>query len=128
MQKKSWLLRIFVLAVPLTAAVFLFLAEGVVVRWAAEFPKCPFYKFTGLYCPACGNTRSVLAMLRLDLPAAARYNITPLVASVFGILFYLELAFHIYGKRVRLVPRSNLLLAVIVGGMLFYYLVRNFFI
>lgn len=35
---------------------------------------CMFYKITGKYCPGCGITRMILAMLRLDFATALRQN------------------------------------------------------
>ena len=35
---------------------------------------CVFNRITGLQCPGCGNSRAALALLRLDLAAAYRYN------------------------------------------------------
>ena len=37
-------------------------------------PPCPLLALTGLYCPACGISRMFRALLRLDVPAAWRYN------------------------------------------------------
>ncbi|WP_211841731.1 DUF2752 domain-containing protein [Rudaeicoccus suwonensis] len=42
------------------------------------------YAATGLYCPACGATRSVYALLRGDFTAALVYN-AALIASIFLI-------------------------------------------
>ena len=35
---------------------------------------CLFHKITGLYCPGCGITRMLFALLRLDIYQAFRYN------------------------------------------------------
>lgn len=35
---------------------------------------CPFYTVTGLYCPGCGITRALLALLELDPARAFRFN------------------------------------------------------
>ena len=51
---------------------------------------CLFHQITGLQCPGCGNTRAVLALLRLDLKAALAYNL-----MLPAELFYLGwVAFH----------------------------------
>ncbi|MFC5947925.1 DUF2752 domain-containing protein [Pseudonocardia lutea] len=36
--------------------------------------QCPFHEVTGLFCPACGATRAVLALARGDVLAAGRDN------------------------------------------------------
>jgi hypothetical protein len=55
---------------------FVILAFGVqlAVRWQIPFPQCMLRKFTGIPCPTCGCTRSLLAWSNLDLPAAFRFN------------------------------------------------------
>lgn len=41
---------------------------------AAELPPCPFRAVTSIPCPACGTGRAVLALSRLDLASAFRWN------------------------------------------------------
>lgn len=38
-------------------------------------PKCMFYQWTGLYCPGCGSTRALSALLHGDLRASLHNNI-----------------------------------------------------
>jgi len=35
---------------------------------------CVFHELTGLYCPGCGVTRMIFALLKLDFYQAFRYN------------------------------------------------------
>lgn len=46
-------------------------------------PACPFHAFTGLYCPGCGATRALHALVHADIPTALAMN--PLL--VLGIPF-----------------------------------------
>ena len=39
------------------------------------WPPCFFQRFTGLYCPGCGNTRAMYALLHLDFPTAFSRNL-----------------------------------------------------
>ena len=43
-------------------------------RWQVPMPQCLLRKFTGIPCPTCGCTRSLLAWSDLDLGAAFRFN------------------------------------------------------
>ncbi|MEO5724632.1 MAG: DUF2752 domain-containing protein [Ilumatobacteraceae bacterium] len=45
-----------------------------------HFPGCIFHSATGLWCPGCGLTRGVHALLRLNIGASMSYNVfTPFV-------------------------------------------------
>ena len=50
------------------------LGAQLAVRWQIPFPRCMLRKFTGIPCPTCGCTRSLLAWSNLDLAAAFRFN------------------------------------------------------
>ena len=39
-----------------------------------SWPQCPLRKFTGVPCPSCGCTRSLLAWCHLDPAAALQFN------------------------------------------------------
>ena len=38
------------------------------------FIPCIFHELTGLYCPGCGITRCLIAIIKLDFMQAFRYN------------------------------------------------------
>ena len=42
---------------------------------AKWLPKCMVYKWTGLYCPGCGCTRALSALLHGDLKASLHNNL-----------------------------------------------------
>lgn len=117
-------MTIIAAAAPVAAAAIYFTGEF----WSslAEcFPECIFYKSTGYNCPACGNTRSVLALLDLDIPAAMGYNITPPLILLAGVLLYAELVLVLAGRRVRLIPRSGVFWVIFGCAMMGYYVLRN---
>jgi Protein of unknown function (DUF2752) len=39
------------------------------------FPPCLFHTLTGLYCPGCGLTRALHALVHFDLPRALAMNL-----------------------------------------------------
>ena len=45
---------------------------------------CSFYSLIHLYCPACGGTRALYALARLDIMSSVRYNVT----VPFGVFVY----------------------------------------
>lgn len=45
------------------------------------FPKCPSYAFLGLYCPGCGITRALHALLHGQWAQAFAYNPLAILAA-----------------------------------------------
>ena len=43
-------------------------------------PPCPFHALTGLYCPGCGTTRALHALLHFDWPKALSMNPLAVIA------------------------------------------------
>lgn len=66
-------------------AVFLLIAF-----WNLPIFNCVSYKFLHLYCPLCGGTRAIFALLELDLISALKYN---------PFLFYLAFAAVAYDVK-----------------------------
>ena len=52
--------------------------------------NCVSYKFFHLYCPLCGGTRAIFALLKLDFISALKYN---------PFLFYLAFAAVAYDVK-----------------------------
>lgn len=52
-------------------------------------PACPFHALTGLYCPGCGSTRSLHALLHGDLATALAMN--PLLVVALPLLAWMAL-------------------------------------
>ena len=53
----------------------------------SPFLGCVFFKLTGLYCPGCGGTRAMHALVHFDLPTA--FGMNPLLfvaAPLLGLL------------------------------------------
>ena len=54
------------------------------------FPPCMIHAVTGLYCPGCGGTRAVLALVRGKLLASFFYHPIVLYTAVVGGWFLLS--------------------------------------
>lgn len=84
------------------ALVALLAGVAVLFRFPPEqyrfYPQCPFYRLTHLYCPGCGATRALAALLHGNLSEAAHFNVLLLVLLPF-LLVYFAAA---YWRAVRL--------------------------
>ncbi len=60
------------------------------------WPKCIFNYYTGYYCPGCGNTRALSALLHGHLGESLKKNIIliPAIIVVLLLLAYPKLAFN----------------------------------
>jgi hypothetical protein len=49
-----------------------------------ELWTCPFFKFTGIPCPSCGITRSLISLSEGDIPSSLQYHGFGLVLSAIA--------------------------------------------
>ena len=119
------LLKILLVILPLVAIPIAVILVDQIALSVSNIPECPTYSL-GVYCPGCGNTRSVLALLRGNILASLRFNPAIIFFVLLGAAFYIELAASVFGKRVRIVPRNSVFLFSVVGLFLAYYIARNF--
>ena len=57
------------------------------------YPTCPFYRYAHIYCPGCGATRAVSALLHGRVVRAIRYNflviaLMPLLTAVAAAAYW----------------------------------------
>jgi hypothetical protein len=84
-----------------------------------RIPLCPLHAMTGLWCPFCGSTRAVHALLHADPAAAVRYN--ALFVLALPALAGLWWRWHAPGSVARSLPRPVFwagVLAVAAFGVL----------
>lgn len=116
------------LAVPLCFLIAVLCRNSITaLAESTAFPDCTFHRLTGYLCPACGNTRAVLELLHGHFLRSLGYNpmILTLTAALTGL--YGEIICSAFGKPVQIVPRKNILLFSVVGIVLGYDILRNFF-
>ena len=87
---------------------------------------CLFYRLTGFQCPACGVSRMIVSVAKLDFAAAFHYNAFLLVTApiLLFCLIYPDVRFVLSGNRklgwVNVVLWCELILLVVFG------VIRNF--
>lgn len=79
---------------------------------------CVFNKITGLYCPGCGITRAIKALIRLDFYQAFRYN--PVIPVVLALLIG-DKIYRVIRKKEKTFSNwfwITILLVVLIFGVL----------
>lgn len=119
------------MAAPLAVAGATAVAAGVLLLADAAdqrvVPPCPFLTVTGHWCPLCGGTRTVEALLHGDVAAAVGYNVlvaalVPLVA--IGLTWWAVGA--LLGRNDGRLPQLNTrLLTAVVMVFSAFWVVRN---
>lgn len=90
-------------------------------------PSCYLYELTGIYCPGCGCTRAVYALIHGDVILSLKQN--PLVIVSLAALFvlYIELVFRAFGKKLRTFVHSKYFLWGTFIVIMIYTVLRNIF-
>lgn len=104
----------------------LFIIRNDILAWILLLPPCPFRSIFHIYCPACGNTRCVKALLHGDILSALRYNITPVIFGIFFLLAYIELVSFSFGRHLRILPRKLSFYLILIILLVLYLIIRNF--
>ena len=91
--KQEWITLGALLVLGVTACIVLLLVPpgSPHAKW---LPKYMFYHVTGLYCPGCGATRALSAMLHGDMKASLHNNLLlfPLLALIAVLIVKPEIS------------------------------------
>ncbi|MBO7680465.1 MAG: DUF2752 domain-containing protein [Thermoguttaceae bacterium] len=114
-------------------AVFLRNDDGTLVLRLGEekvpvlslLPRCPFRSLTGLYCPGCGSTRSIHALLTGNWRASLAFH--PLLLPILPLLPLLMARNYLARLKNgrRIVGFIDLLSKVIAAALLIFWVLRN---
>lgn len=87
---------------------------------------CPLREVTGVHCPGCGGTRSLLELLHGHPGKAIHDNPATPILLLTAILWYGEHVCAAFGKTVRLIPRSVWFWGILIGLHLIWSVTRLF--
>lgn len=123
----SILFKIMVILVPVVIVFLIYFFRNSLIFWGTKFPACPSYTYLHVYCPGCGNTRSVQHFLSGDIAGSIRYNPIPVLGMLLLFTGYAELLSRTFKRRIKLVPRSRKFWTVVAVSLFVYFAVRNIF-
>ncbi len=89
-------------------------------------PKCPFYFFTGLYCPGCGSQRATHQFLNFNFLGVLQQNLL-FVIGLFIVGYHLIiLAINTFFKKniynYLYHPKTPIVLLIFI---IFFWILRN---
>ncbi len=92
----------------LLAAAYVFLHDPTAQSW---YPQCAFHQWTGFWCPGCGTTRAVYALLHGHVVEAFRLNAFTFLSGLFFAAYYFA------PERVHAVVRPKAWWGVVYGTL-----------
>lgn len=113
-----------VILIPLGAVI-----AGILIRFLIRHHVsyiCPLYAITKIYCPGCGGTRAMLALLEGHILLAMHENPAVIILSLLAIVWYLEQILKTMGKHKNLIPRNFLFWTILIALWIIWDIFRNF--
>lgn len=118
-----WFLGIHALAV---AAILLFpyyrFGAGIVFSF---FPSCLLHDVFHIYCPLCGGTRAVDAILHFRFPEALRFNPLVVVFLLLAAIWYGIAWVRLFRGKRLLAPIPKALSVSLAVAFVGYWILRN---
>lgn len=88
---------------------------------------CLFHLFTGYYCPGCGITRCLLALIHLEFREAIQYNILVVILLPFLLSYEIyKIYLYVANKKDNFICRiPNMIWFILIGITLLFGILRN---
>lgn len=120
--------RIIAIALPVIAVIGFIILKTNTDFFLGLLPDfCGYYMLTGKQCFACGNTRSVLALLDGNILAAIKFNPSIPLLCLTLILWYIEFAANSFlAKKIKILPRKIIFWIVLLIALAIYLVMRNY--
>ncbi|MDE5755115.1 MAG: DUF2752 domain-containing protein [Oscillospiraceae bacterium] len=86
---------------------------------------CPFYAFTNIYCPGCGGTRALLALLNGKILLSLHENPAVLLLAICCILYASEKILKSRNRPAKLLPRNLVFWGILIALWVIWDICRN---
>lgn len=96
------------------------------IQFGIKIP-CLFHRFTGWYCPGCGITRCLIAIVDLDFYQAFRYNMLGFILLPFLLIYGIyKLWIWWFDKTDNFTKRiPNIVWYIMIIVLIIYGIMRN---
>lgn len=84
------------------------------------------YMILGIYCPGCGCTRAVQALVDGNILLSLRQNASVIIGIISALLIYSEYFFKAFGIKTSNPFRNHIFVWVFIIALGLYYILRNF--
>ncbi len=100
----------------------------IIIRSTGISLFCPVFAVTGIKCPGCGITRSIIHLVRGDFVTALNYNCVIVLLIPFFLAGYIRYAFCTITNKVFYLKNYERKLISLLPYILFLFtIIRNIF-
>ncbi|WP_405353605.1 DUF2752 domain-containing protein [Ruminococcus sp.] len=111
---------------PFAALLFAYFGSVFAFKYIT-LPPCYLYVLTGIYCPGCGCTRAVFALINGDVLLSLRQNPMIICSILVLAILYIELVFRAFGKKLRTFLHNKYSWWTVFAVVMIYTILRNIF-
>ncbi len=119
-KKKSVYFLIFLnLPIVIISFIYNFFFEG------GFIVECVFQKTFGLYCPGCGGSRALNALLRFDFPESFIYYPPIILCALLILITDLQLAVFLIKKDKKYIKINGKIFLIIPPAIILNFIIKN---
>lgn len=118
--------KILVLILPFALLFLCYLICAFAFKYIS-LPPCYIHHFTGLYCPGCGATRAVYALVNGDILLSLRQNAFLAVGIVIVLILYIQFVLRAFGKKINTFINMQGFIWIMFALLIVYTILRNIF-
>lgn len=125
MKENTTLKKILVCIFPFLCIPILYFTAQYAIN-NIQMPACEVYSVLGVYCPGCGMTRAVTALINGEILLSLRQNAFVLITILIAVAFYIEFAIRTFGVNFKLPFHKEKYIYIILIVFALYTIARNF--